>query len=206
MLVKGATGITKTWFTWNILASVQLWNRNVILIKKKNSSLAALEVVKMTTSSAVSDENFFKIIVLLFQSYDCPVPLEWSWWLWVKISQYQTTAKQNKAWIMCVILGICYYFSISDLPEMHQNYSSKYYSLQLIYSGSCNDDFTLIFGNGSKLSTKSWVWFSISICNLLWQTGGICLFTLGLYLFSNWRPCARSLLNVILNHIIQDAF
>ena len=33
----------------------------------KFSSLAALEVVKMTTSSAASDENFVKMTALLFQ-------------------------------------------------------------------------------------------------------------------------------------------
>ena len=33
----------------------------------KCSSLAALEVVKMTTSSAASDENFVKMTTFLFQ-------------------------------------------------------------------------------------------------------------------------------------------
>ena len=36
------------------------WNKNVILMKF--SSLAALEVVKMTTSSAASNENFIKMM------------------------------------------------------------------------------------------------------------------------------------------------
>ena len=33
----------------------------------KGSSLAALEVVKMTTSNAASDENFVKMTTFLFQ-------------------------------------------------------------------------------------------------------------------------------------------
>ena len=40
----------------------------------KLSSLAALEVVKMTTSSAVSDENFVKMTTFLFQ---CGLVQEW---------------------------------------------------------------------------------------------------------------------------------
>ena len=35
----------------------------------KCSSLAALEVVKMTTSSAASDENFVKMTTFLFQCH-----------------------------------------------------------------------------------------------------------------------------------------
>ena len=35
------------------------WNRNVIILMKF-SSLAALEVVQMTTSSAANDENFHR--------------------------------------------------------------------------------------------------------------------------------------------------
>ena len=45
-------------------------NGNVFILMKL-SSLAALEVVKMTTSSAVSDENFVKMTTFLFQC------LEW---------------------------------------------------------------------------------------------------------------------------------
>ena len=36
------------------------WNENVVILVKF-SSLATLEVVNMTTSSAVSDENFIKM-------------------------------------------------------------------------------------------------------------------------------------------------
>ena len=42
------------------------WNGNVVILTK-SSSLAALEVVKMTTSSAASDENFVKMTTFLFQ-------------------------------------------------------------------------------------------------------------------------------------------
>ena len=42
----------------------------------KCSSLAALEVVKMTTSSAASDENFVKMTTFLFQWF-CAKLLEW---------------------------------------------------------------------------------------------------------------------------------
>ena len=42
------------------------WNRNVVVLMKF-SSLAALEVVKMTTSSAASDENFVKMTTFSFQ-------------------------------------------------------------------------------------------------------------------------------------------
>ena len=47
-------------------------NGNVILIKFP--SLATLEVVKMTTSSVASDENFIKMTFLLYKKYcgtDC---------------------------------------------------------------------------------------------------------------------------------------
>ena len=37
----------------------------------KFSSLAALEVVKMTTSTADSDENLIKIVMILFQWVLC---------------------------------------------------------------------------------------------------------------------------------------
>ena len=56
-------------FHWNLLdqgpidnipALVQHWNGNVFILMKF-SSLAALKVVKMTTSSAASDENFIKM-------------------------------------------------------------------------------------------------------------------------------------------------
>ena len=45
--------------------SYQHWNGNVFILMKF-SSLAALEVVKMTTSSAARDENFIKM-TFLFQ-------------------------------------------------------------------------------------------------------------------------------------------
>ena len=41
------------------------WNENVSILIKF-SSLAAPEVVKMTTSSAASDENFVKMTTFLF--------------------------------------------------------------------------------------------------------------------------------------------
>ena len=44
------------------------WHRNGnVFILMKLSSLAALEVVKVTTSSAASDENFVKMTTFLFQ-------------------------------------------------------------------------------------------------------------------------------------------
>ena len=42
------------------------WNGKVFILMKC-SSLAALEVIKMTTSSAASDENFVKMTTFLFQ-------------------------------------------------------------------------------------------------------------------------------------------
>ena len=42
------------------------WNGNVFILMKF-SSLAALKVVKMTTSSAASDENFIKMTTFSFQ-------------------------------------------------------------------------------------------------------------------------------------------
>ena len=42
------------------------WNGNVFILMKF-SSLAALEVVKMTTSSAASDQNFVKMTTFSFQ-------------------------------------------------------------------------------------------------------------------------------------------
>ena len=42
------------------------WNKNVVILTKF-SSLATLEVVKMTTSSVASDENFVKMTTFLFQ-------------------------------------------------------------------------------------------------------------------------------------------
>ena len=48
------------------------WNENVFILMKC-SSLAALEVIKMTTSSAASDENFVKMTTFSFQGYCTPV-------------------------------------------------------------------------------------------------------------------------------------
>ena len=45
------------------------WNENVVILTKF-SSLAALEVVKMTTSSAASDENVIKMKTFLFQWHE----------------------------------------------------------------------------------------------------------------------------------------
>ena len=45
---------------------VRHWNGNVFILMKF-SSLAALKVVKMTTSSAASDENFIKMTTFSFQ-------------------------------------------------------------------------------------------------------------------------------------------
>ena len=57
----------------NIPALVQIlawhhihWNENVVILTK-SSSLAALKVVKMTTFSAASDENFIKMTTFPFQ-------------------------------------------------------------------------------------------------------------------------------------------
>ena len=44
------------------------WNGNVFILMKF-SSLAALKVVKMTTSSAANDENFIKMTTFSFQWY-----------------------------------------------------------------------------------------------------------------------------------------
>ena len=50
-----------------ILPDIIHWNKNVILTKF--SSLAALEVVILTTSSAASDEHFIKMKTFPFQCY-----------------------------------------------------------------------------------------------------------------------------------------
>ena len=44
------------------------WNK-IAVILMKFSSLAALEVVILTTSSAASDENFVKMTIFSFQWY-----------------------------------------------------------------------------------------------------------------------------------------
>ena len=49
-----------------VLIDGKHWNGKVFILMKC-SSLAALEVVKMTTSSAASDENFVKMTTFLFQ-------------------------------------------------------------------------------------------------------------------------------------------
>ena len=49
-------------FTWHHLH----WNRNVIILTKF-SSMAALDVVILTTSSAANDENFIKMTIFSFQ-------------------------------------------------------------------------------------------------------------------------------------------
>ena len=61
------------------------WNRNVILTKF--SSLAALEVVILTTSSAVSDENFIKMMTFPFQWCWCQQQI-WRAWICNYIPQY----------------------------------------------------------------------------------------------------------------------
>ena len=45
----------------------------------KFSSLAALKVVKMTTSSAASDENFVKMTTFPFQCSDAVYPVEYAY-------------------------------------------------------------------------------------------------------------------------------
>ena len=49
-----------------LVISLHYWNGNVFILMKF-SSLAALKVVKMTTSSAASDENFVKMTTFSFQ-------------------------------------------------------------------------------------------------------------------------------------------
>ena len=44
------------------------WNENVFILMKC-SSLAALEVIKMTTASVASDENFVKMTTFSFEGY-----------------------------------------------------------------------------------------------------------------------------------------
>ena len=48
------------------------WNGNVVILMKL-SSLAALKVVKMTTSSAARDENFVKMTTFSFQCIEAEV-------------------------------------------------------------------------------------------------------------------------------------
>ena len=50
----------------SVRRSLNHWNGNVFILMKF-SSLAALKVVKMTTSSAASDENFVKMTTFSFQ-------------------------------------------------------------------------------------------------------------------------------------------
>ena len=51
---------------WHYIFTPDHWNGNVFILMKF-SSLAALKVVKMTTSSAASDENFVKMTTFSFQ-------------------------------------------------------------------------------------------------------------------------------------------
>ena len=54
------------------------WNKNVVILTKF-SSLAALEVVILTTSSAASDEHFIKMKTFPFQCNKKPWPLCCDW-------------------------------------------------------------------------------------------------------------------------------
>ena len=54
------------WLVYVIFIWQYHWNGNVFILMKF-SSLAALKVVKMTTSSAASDENFIKMTTFSFQ-------------------------------------------------------------------------------------------------------------------------------------------
>ena len=63
-------------FIWWIIneslsQNIQHWNENVVILTKF-SSLAALEVVILTTSNAANDENFIKMTTFLFQWIGLP--------------------------------------------------------------------------------------------------------------------------------------
>ena len=61
------------------------WNKNVVILTKF-SSLAALEVVILTTSSAASDEHFIKMKTFPFQCYlwfadNVTIHCDNTWWI-----------------------------------------------------------------------------------------------------------------------------
>ena len=90
------------------------WNENVIILMEF-SSLAALEVVILTTSSAVSDENFVKMTTF---SYQC-IASSWFWimflYIWYHLSGWLTRflqvffpefESQYRKSFLCGLLGI----------------------------------------------------------------------------------------------------
>ena len=70
------------------------WNGNVVILMKF-SSLAALKVVKMTTSSAANDENFIKMMTFPFQ---CAAPSHYPNQCWLIVNwilAYEQTYEQT---------------------------------------------------------------------------------------------------------------
>ena len=96
------------WYCSNLLIQSynQYWNGNVIILKKF-LSLAELEVVKMTTSSAANDKNF--IILLQWVSVNYPLKQ----WTNKPINQSrnvnrakQTNAEQIRVYVLWDVLYI----------------------------------------------------------------------------------------------------
>ena len=71
-----ATGLLH--WHWESYDMGKHWNKNVVILTKF-SSLAALEVVILTTSSAASDEHFIKMKTFPFQ------------WSWLESSRHSTS-------------------------------------------------------------------------------------------------------------------
>ena len=79
----------------------QNWNRNILLMKF--SSLAALKVVKMTTFSVASDENFIKMICS-FQRWNS-VPMSWAH---IESRIRSWTSALDFPFILSIAIQFCY--------------------------------------------------------------------------------------------------
>ena len=132
------------------------WNGNVFILMKF-SSLAALKVVKMTTSSAASDENFVKMTTFSFQCmwstlshvlqgcftgtggmYHCLIASEVNLKDMSKIGLYETATNGNKVWTACIFLGIYCYLAQIARYLVKTRYSSA--SGVHPWAGSCEKD------------------------------------------------------------------
>ena len=102
--------------------TVEHWNGNVFILMKF-SSLAALKVVKMTTSSAASDENFIKMTTFSFQwVMFCHFPV-FSWcftlthWGWHRnVATSQTTFSNAVSWMK--MFKFWFKFHLSLFPRV----------------------------------------------------------------------------------------
>ena len=116
-------------FLWVANWCKQLHRNGNVFILMKLSSLAALEVVKVTTSSAASDENFVKMTTFLFQwmcylwLYEfkvllystCIMTLVWNFVLyWTWYSSIQSSAKPHHCKDSPLLLSL-YIYGLHDV-------------------------------------------------------------------------------------------